>query len=251
MEFFFEIFDASLPRHGPGDDASTQKALDILLGEEAGRKALRILDLGCGTGPQTIQLARRLEGRILALDFHQPFLDELRRRAEAAGVSEKIETRCADMRKLDLPAESFDLIWSEGALFAMGFREGLKACREMLVPGGFFGATELLWFRDDPPQECRRFLEHEYPAITDLDSNLAAFEAAGLKIVGHFSLPKFAWAENYLRPLAKRVASMREKYGGDPDRLPLIELIERENEIYGKYSDYYGYEFFLAKREEG
>jgi len=32
-EFFYEIFDASLPRLGPGDDASTKRALDSLLSE--------------------------------------------------------------------------------------------------------------------------------------------------------------------------------------------------------------------------
>jgi len=31
MEFFYEIFDASLPRLGPGDDHSTKQALDVLL----------------------------------------------------------------------------------------------------------------------------------------------------------------------------------------------------------------------------
>jgi len=30
MEFFYEIFDASLPRLGPGNDASTKKALELL-----------------------------------------------------------------------------------------------------------------------------------------------------------------------------------------------------------------------------
>jgi SAM-dependent methyltransferase len=59
-----------------------------------------VLDIGCGTGPQTLVLARRLNGKILAIDHKQPNLDALRRRAEAAGVSEKIETRLQDMRTL-------------------------------------------------------------------------------------------------------------------------------------------------------
>lgn len=76
MQFLYEIFDGSLPRHGPGDDVSTRRALSILLPSGTlGRGAptargLLVLDIGCGTGPQTIQLAKHIEGMILAEDNH-------------------------------------------------------------------------------------------------------------------------------------------------------------------------------------
>ena len=91
-EFFYRIFDASLPRLGAGDDRSTVQALDMLRSVKPGlTDKIRVLDLGCGNGAQTIQLAKHIDGTILALDNHQPFLDELQRRAEAKGVSEKIQ----------------------------------------------------------------------------------------------------------------------------------------------------------------
>jgi len=86
MQVFYEIFDASLPRLGPGDDASTRRALSTLLsarprgGDVASAARLRVLDIGCGTGAPTIQLAKLIDGTILAVDNHQPFLDELQRR---------------------------------------------------------------------------------------------------------------------------------------------------------------------------
>ncbi len=116
MQFFYEIFDASLPRLGPGDDASTRKALDMLLTTRPQRKdaKLRILDIGCGNGAQTIQLAKYADGTITAVDNHKPFLDELQRRAEAESLSEKIELCLKDMRALGIEMGSFDLIWAEG-----------------------------------------------------------------------------------------------------------------------------------------
>jgi hypothetical protein len=54
MNFFYEIFSASLPRLGAGDDASTKKALAMMLevksiaGNDFRLRKLRVLDVGCG-----------------------------------------------------------------------------------------------------------------------------------------------------------------------------------------------------------
>lgn len=259
MEFFHEIFDASLPRLGPGDDASTLRALKQLPlpKEVSGSSRLRVLDIGCGNGPQTLELAKHIDGDILAIDNHQPFLDELNRRAKALGLSEKIQTRLMDMGDLSRRDGIFDLIWSEGALSLMGFkdgvlnpngfRDGLVVCHDLLVSRGLLAVSELCWFRPDPPSECRQFFSAAYPAMAGVDANLALIKSCGFELIGQFTLPESAWLEKFYLPLEDRLRSLRERHAADQDKLAFIESIQMEIDIYRKHSSYYGYIFCLMR----
>ncbi len=73
MQYFYELYE-SLPRCGPGDSQSTRRAFDALT--DSPERPL-ILDIGCGPGVQSIDLALFSSGRVIALDNHQPFLDKL------------------------------------------------------------------------------------------------------------------------------------------------------------------------------
>jgi cyclopropane fatty-acyl-phospholipid synthase-like methyltransferase len=254
MQFFHEMFDPSLLRLGPGTEASTLKAIHTLPQPIRQRKPAgdgarpRVLDLGCGTGAQSLVLAREFEGPTLAVDNYEPYLDALRRRAAAAGVSGKILTSLQDMRVLEFDADSFDVIWSEGAIFIMGFCEGLVKCRRWLAPGGFLALTEICWLKTDVPAGCRRFLEGVYPSTMDIDGNLAAIRERGYTVVDHFTLPKSAWAEEYYKPLEQRLTVLRGRCARDAERLEMLETIQAEIDAYRKYSDYYGYVFYILRR---
>jgi len=242
-EVFYELF-TGLPRQGPGDSGSTAKALALITPRPM---APRILDIGCGNGTQTLDLARLTDGTIVAVDNYQPVLETLRQRAAVLGVSQRITLMNADMGDLQLPDHQFDIIWSEGAIFVIGFDKGLREWKRLLKPGGYIAVTEAAWLKPDPPEDLFEFWNREYPAIRSVDQNLEAIDEEGYSIVGYFTLPDSSWWDDYYTPLEANVQTMRSKYAGNEDALSVIEAAQREIDLHRKYSAYYGYVFFVMR----
>jgi ubiquinone/menaquinone biosynthesis C-methylase UbiE len=244
MNTFWE-FHYNLPREGPGDSESTVRAYAAIKNLPSKPK---ILDIGCGPGMQTLDLARLSQGKIIAIDFHQPFLDELIRRAKEAGLDEHIQARKLSMFEMDFAPEQFDLIWSEGAIYIMGFERGFETCRPFLKPGGYMAVTEASWFQPNPPQVALDFWKAAYPEMGTIDENIKRLERQGYKLVEHFHLPNSSWWENYYHPLAERIAMLREKYAGDAESQNQLDEEYAEIELFRECSEYYGYEFYIAQK---
>jgi SAM-dependent methyltransferase len=244
---FFELH-AGLPREGPGNDATTLRAL-----AEVGplRNVPEILDIGCGPGAQTLVLALASSGRVTAVDVHQPFLDELRRRADAAGLGERVITVRASMTALPFVAESFDLVWSEGAIFIMGFDAGLRAWRGLLRPGGALVVSELTWLTSSPPGAARDFWREAYPGMRSAAENRAAIEANGYEHVADIVLPRTAWFDEYLTPLERRIDAIAAKRPHDEPFLRFLEGERTEIDVARRYGDAFGYVFYVMRKGAG
>jgi SAM-dependent methyltransferase len=242
-KIFLELH-SDIPREGPGDSESTAKAFSMITGLP---EKPRILDIGCGPGMQTLDLAQLSGGTITAVDYYRQYLDALEESATSAGLADRITTVEADMAALDFELETFDLIWSEGAAYIMGFDNALRSWKPLLKPSGWLAVTEAAWTRPDPPADLRQFWESEYPAIKDVEDSLALIRDAGYEITGHFKLPDASWWDHYYTPLNARIEIIRERYGDDPIAAAVIESHERERDMHRRYADYYGYVFFIMR----
>ncbi len=235
-----------MPRQGPGSNACTKKAFSMLADLPPRPE---ILDIGCGSGMQTIELARTCgHCRITAVDIHQPYLADLARRAASAGVGDRITTLQASMNDLPFEDASFDVLWAESSIFVVGFEQGLTLWKRLLRPGGYLCLTEAVWFAKSPSPEAAAFWNECYPGITTVSENCTTAERAGYEVVATFPLPASAWWEDYYTPLAERLPDLRTAAAGDPEAEALVGFSEREIEMHRKHGSEYGYEFFVLRK---
>lgn len=241
--FFYEIFD-NLPRQGPGNSEATEKAYSLI---NFGQKRIAALDIGCGAGAQTIILAKLINGRIIATDNYQPYLNLLADKAKKEFLSDKIICKNMDMAELEFGENQFDLVWAEGSIYIIGFANGLKKIKPFLKPGGYAVFSDMNWFKENPPGELKDFFENECPYMVTPDENKKLIASNGYEIINSFRLDESGFWDPYYTPLEKRLAIMRQKYADNKEALNLIEEVRLEIELYRKYSDYYGYTFYIMK----
>jgi cyclopropane fatty-acyl-phospholipid synthase-like methyltransferase len=166
---------------------NTQNPIDLLFGgmEKLGpsgiihtRNVLRLLptqqfsvivDAGCGTGRQTMVLAKELGISVHAVDTHQPFLNDLTQRAKEAGIGHLVRTHCMDMKDIPSVFQHIDLLWSEGAAYSIGFSNALSTWASAINPDGFAVVSELSWLREQVPStSSTRFNVSKSPVSVEL-----------------------------------------------------------------------------------
>jgi len=233
-------------RQGPGSTDETRRALDLTrLVEEA---ELQVADIGCGTGASTLVLAGEcLAAQITAVDLFPEFLDVLDERARAAGCAKHIEPLEASMDALPFENESLDLIWSEGAIYNMGFRAGIDAWKPFLRPGGVMAVSEITWLRPDPPEEVCAYWNAEYSEIATASEKIAILECAGYDLLGYFVLPPTSWVDTYYAPTEERIPAFLERHAHHPDAREVVEMERREAALYERYREWYSYGFYVAR----
>lgn len=237
----------SANRQGPGGDAESEKALSLAMIDRA--VPLKIADIGCGTGASTLLLARLLNAHITAVDFLQDFLDVLENRAENMGLSEKVTTLCCSMDNLPFQDEQYDVIWSEGAIYNIGFEKGVTDWNRYLKVGGRLVVSEITWITGSRPSELQKHWDDEYPEIDVASSKISVLEKNGYSPIGYFILPEHCWLDNYYQPMQNSFDDFIERNGNSEKARAIVEAENKEIELYKKYKEYYSYGAYIARKD--
>lgn len=243
-KYFFEVFESS-PRQGPGSSETTRKAYSLL---EHLPQHPEILDIGCGGGTQTIDLARLSAGKITAVDINKNLLQILQDKVNHYSLQNRVKVVEADMAALNFRNESYDLIWAEGSIYNIGVETGIKKWKEFLKPGGYMVFTEAVYFKTDIPEELKLFWDKEYPDITWVEDNINKGISNGLELVNHFPLPNFAWKLEFYNHIEQKTQELREKYSEIKEAQTAFNEIMNEIAFFDKYHEYYGYEFYIFRK---
>lgn len=236
---------SGVERQGPGSPEATLKALSFIdnLSDNS-----RIVDLGCGTGGQTITLAQNAPGQITGLDLFPQFIDIFNRKAKQLGLSDRVEGIIGSMDDLPFEKESLDLIWSEGAIYNIGFERGLNEWRKYLKTGGYIAVSDASWFTDERPGEIEKFWLDAVPEMNTISHNISVMQKAGYHLVAAFTLPENCWTENFYIPCSKIQEAFLKKHAGNKMAEELIAGQRHEAALYNKYKEFYGYVFYIGKK---
>lgn len=190
----------------------------------------RILDIGCGTGVPTLELARLSNGPIIGLDIDEASLNECIRKIKENGLSKRVSILKCSMQEMDFPCEYFDIIWTEGSIQIVGFEKYLRAWRQFLKPN--------------------RFLVVHCGSV-NLARKLKAIPVCGYTLLRHFSLSSDTWQREYFGPLEKLIQKIEREQIDDPKIIDFLAQAEREVQTYRENPTISASVFLLMQKVSG
>jgi len=187
----------------------------------------RILDVGCGSGIPTMELARLSNGQITGLDINQSSLDRVVRKIETAGLSDRVKILKCSILDMDFPDGSFDIIWAEGSIWIIGFEKGLREWRRFLKPNGF------LVVHDD---------------AGNVTEKLEMVSNCGYNLLEHFILGEDIWWMEYFAPLEKLIKEIRARNVNSAKTLAELDHDQMEIDMFKKNPGQYTSALFIMQK---
>ena len=192
-----------------------------------------------------MQLAELTPGSIIAVDNHAPSIEKLNQKLAQFSLTDRIRAEVRDMVELTMAQSSFDLIWSEGALYKIGIQRALSISVGLLREGGYLVFTDAVWCKDYLPDVVRAIFESDYPTMGSVADLVTLTKGSPFELLDHFPLPPDAWWDDFYTPMERIIEEFREKYADDPEASEILEQLALEPAAHRKNSDYYNYEFFI------
>ncbi len=165
-----------------------------------------ILELGCGSGTVTAELARLSDGHIHAIDIDDALVDQAADRIEKEHLADRVTVERMDLLQNAFPDGYFDIIWEEGTMQVIGFKQSFEACRRILSDHGHLVLGQ---------------------AINNMSHQLDVMRQCGFRLMQQLSWPEGCWWTEYYAPLQQRINQIKETRG-DPHQVGDIGAIEAE-----------------------
>lgn len=244
LKLICEYF-STVERQGPGSPEVTIKALSFI--DNLNDDSL-IADIGCGTGGQTMVLAQNAPGQITGIDLFPTFVNIFNKNASNLNLQDRAKGIIGSMNNLSFKDNELDLIWSEGAIYNIGFERGLKEWKRFLKKGGYIAVTEASWFTEERPKEINDFWYDAYPEIDTIPNKVTQMQKAGYIPVATFIIPESCWTKHFFEPQIAAQKDFLKKYEGDKTAEEFVDYMRHEEYLYNKYKEYYGYVFYIGKK---
>lgn len=209
-----------------------------------------ILDIGCGEGDPTLELASLSDGEIFALDIDRNALHQLAARAKSSTASGRIFPVQGSMLAMGFADKSFDVLWAEGSIHAIGIERGLQEGRRLLRPGGILVLHESVWPGSEPPPDLRPTWHARYRGEMTETVYHSAIAANGYELLAQVPVPPEIWWNDYFQPRQRAIDDLHQKLSSSPSALAALERESAEIELYLRHTAWYGSAFFILKKAD-
>ena len=223
------------------------KEYTLTAGQLAGlNKKSQVLDIACGHGAASLNLARKFGCRATAIDIEESFIAEGTAIAKKEKLDKLIKFIAGDFNKQKFNANSFDMIVAEGgALSYIGRDDGLKRARRLLKKNGYIEISDLILRGKTLSREVKDiFLSGDLDLETE-ESYRTLLKINGFEIVFCSYVAKQYW-EAYYENIKKNLQN-RKGYFSDKK---VRESFNKEIRFFYKRRDLdqLGYLFIVAKK---
>jgi ubiquinone/menaquinone biosynthesis C-methylase UbiE len=187
----------------------------------------RILDIGCGSGVPTIELAKLSDGEVIGIDIDQSCIDELNRKIKEEALSNRVKAINLSLFEMKFPAENFDVIWSEGIIRTIGFEGSLKEWRRLLKHNGYL------------------VIHYQIRYVADSLSRIPQY---GYRLADTVALPADAWWTEVYKPLEENMGALLHKYESSSDALKALKQVQTEIDMVKKNHRNFRSAFYITKK---
>jgi SAM-dependent methyltransferase len=151
------------------------------------------------------------------------------------------------MASLPFVENQFDMIWAEGSIYIIGYHRAMSEWKKYLQTKGYLVFTDCVWMQENPPLELVKYWNNEGLKLPTINQIKEKAVESGYEVITHFTLSHASWRKEFYDHIDKVLEVVKQKYKGNVEAQDTFFAIDKEIEVFDKYHEYFGYEFFVLK----